>query len=221
MENATLLKEYVKSGVSSYDFRPWKIALLAVGLLLLVVGAGLRAFEGDDAPRREPIRSGVERPSDTSIPTTARPKSGLGPSSLFGDDPTIPPGVDLDPPGTSSVPTGPAATVETTGDASSSDRWSPAFLKNGFGFFIGFCVGFAIRTVLRLAALVVGLNMIVLVIFASLGWVEVHWDVMSQQFQSWVDGLGPEFKSIESFLLGRLPATGMTGLGLFTGLRRK
>ena len=152
MENAALLKEYVKTGLASYTFRPWKLAMLGVGTLFLVVGGGLSVVERRDSSSVRDTVAKSEKQVDGPVAATSTERPGVH-SIAPGDHPTLPPGIILDDP-----PTGPTddeskSGGEPTGDAqgvSSVDpaNWSPVFLKGGFGFFVGFCVGFAIRTLL-------------------------------------------------------------------------
>lgn len=98
---------------------------------------------------------------------------------------------------------------------------SPTFLKGGFGMFVGFAIGFAIRAFLRLAVLIVGVYMLALTLMAYAGWVEIHWDVMGDQFDQLVENLDAQFKSFKAFLTGSIPTSGMAALGFFVGLKKK
>ncbi len=98
---------------------------------------------------------------------------------------------------------------------------SPALIKGGFGMFVGFAIGFAIRAFVRLAVLIAGIYLLALTLMAYAGWVEIHWEVMEAQFNQLASNLGEQFASFRQFLTGSIPVTGMTGVGLFVGMKKK
>ena len=48
--------------------------------------------------------------------------------------------------------------TQTSAADDSPSSWSPFFVKGGFGFFVGFCIGYALRTFFKVSAVAVGLN---------------------------------------------------------------
>lgn len=99
--------------------------------------------------------------------------------------------------------------------------FSPFFVKGGFGIFIGFALGFAVRSFIRLATVILGFYFLALTLMAYAGWVEIRWDLMQEQFNHSINSLGEQLTSFQAFLTGAIPATGMTGLGLAFGLRKR
>lgn len=146
-----------------------------------------------------------------TIPPTTPPTSpGEFPDGDSTPDPQPTPRSDDD---------GPQDTASSGGGASDPVSW--ALLKGGFGFFVGFCVGFAARTLLRFSALVIGGYFLTLIALSGLGWIEVRWDTMREQFDHFVTVWGPELESFETFLAGKIPLAGATVAGLYAGLRRR
>lgn len=186
--------------LSEYRFSRWKLVLLACAGVLVVVGSILRLTATDGDPHVTRVPSTVEpNPNGPGPESAFAPRSGSGPVDW---PPSSPSDADSD-------PTPAAAT------------WSPAFLRGGFGFFMGFCIGFAMRLFVRMAAVVIGFNLLAIAWFSYLGWVDVRWDIVQAQLDGWFTGLRDEFASFQAFLAGSLPSTALGGLGLFTGLKRK
>jgi uncharacterized membrane protein (Fun14 family) len=98
---------------------------------------------------------------------------------------------------------------------------SPFLVKGGFGLFIGFAIGFAMRAFLRLAVLIIGFYFLVLAIMAYAGWIEIHWSLMEDQFSHLLSSLRGQFDSFKAFLTGAIPASTLTAVGFAVGLRRK
>lgn len=98
--------------------------------------------------------------------------------------------------------------------------WSPAFLKMGFGFFVGFAIGFTLRTFLKLAMLAFGFLFLSLFALSSAGLVTVEWETMGNVFEGWFAHIGDQFSGLKSLITGSLPATGLGAFGLYAGLRK-
>jgi uncharacterized membrane protein (Fun14 family) len=95
------------------------------------------------------------------------------------------------------------------------------FVKGGFGLFVGFAIGFAIRAFIKLATVIIGFYLLTLTMLAYAGWVEIHWDIMEGQFNGLISNLGAQFESFKAFLTGSIPSSGLTAAGLAGGLRQK
>ncbi|MCA8942936.1 MAG: FUN14 domain-containing protein [Planctomycetes bacterium] len=104
--------------------------------------------------------------------------------------------------------------------AADETQWAPVFLRFGFSFFIGFSLGAALRTVLKIVVVFVGLFFLTQVALAEFGFVEVHWAKIGEEFGGFFDRIGEEADSVRKLLTGRLPSAGLAVLGLYAGLRR-
>ena len=98
--------------------------------------------------------------------------------------------------------------------AQAESDWGPALLRGGVGFFIGLAVGYALRTLFRASLAVVGLVLLALLGFSYVGWVEVRWDAVQEDLTRWGEVVQKEFTGFRTFILGTIPATGLSGLVL-------
>jgi uncharacterized membrane protein (Fun14 family) len=110
---------------------------------------------------------------------------------------------------------------ESNGRSLEVSDLSPFMVKGGFGLFIGFAIGFAMRAFLRLAIVIIGFYLLVLTMMAYAGWIDIHWNLMEGQFNHLLSALGGQFESFRTFLTGAIPASGLTMVGFAVGLRRK
>ncbi|MEM7166094.1 MAG: FUN14 domain-containing protein [Planctomycetota bacterium] len=186
-----------QSGVD-YQFTFVKKVVLATAVLLIVCGGVVHGL-ADDAPAVDIADSGVTGGSQPSAVS-----HGFAPGG-DGQDPTLP---GLGPDGT-----------ELQGD--SNQPWSPALFRGGFGLFLGFAVGIALRLFLRMLGIVIGAQLLVLFLFSYLGWVEVHWETIDQHVKGWFASWGEEFASFQRFVTGHLPSTGLAGVGAWVGWKRQ
>ena len=187
-------------GFRGYRWRPWKLALIVIGGLLLAVGlitGGLAAR--DEAPD--------DTAPDDTAPATLRERDFGGNS--FGS--TGSPGSTGS---TTGLPAEPVAATE------SEVPWSSALFGGGISFFAAFVLAFAFRSFLRIAMFFLGIWVASLFLLSHLGWLEIHWGIINDQFVLLTSRLGEQFKSISSFVTGSLPKAGLAGLGLLAGFKK-
>lgn len=118
---------------------------------------------------------------------------------------------------------GPGGTTGEPGDAGESagaGNLSPAFLRLGFGFFVGFAIGYALRSFLKLVLVFVGIQLIALFGLSYVEWVTVNWAAMNAFFDGFVERVQQEAGAFQTFVTGSLPTAGLASLGLYTGFRR-
>ena len=186
-------------GLHRYQFTKGKWALL--GAAAIMVGLGLTlSWKGSTGSSAAPGTLGMSAQKSTTSP------SPFG-NSFAESRPTTP----------STQPTATAPATEGVG----SPEFSAFLVKGGFGAFIGFAIGFAIRSFLRLAVVMIGFYLLTLTILSYLGWVEIHWDVIQNQFNHSITTLGQQFSSFKAFLTGAIPSSGMAAVGLSIGLRKR
>ncbi len=199
----------------------WKLVLLALAGCLVVSGGamhGIGFLKGDD-PAADRAVSG-DQPSAKVVSPDDGAKAGK--TGLLPGIPRVgssgPDRPDGPAPGEPDDGDGPGS----SGDASVlGSGWPPAMVKGGLSFVVAFAIGFALRLFIRLSMIYLGLVCLTLLGLSWLGWVEIHWAVPGDQFETLASGLREQFESFRSFLQGSLPAAGMAGLGLFAGLRKK
>lgn len=119
---------------------------------------------------------------------------------------------------------GPDGTVAAAGEEVPADTglkgWSPFFVKGGMSFLVAFCVGFALRTFLRLTAIFFGLFFLVLFGLSYIDIVIVDWSAIDGYFNGFVGRVGEEAQHFKTFITGSLPSVGLATAGLVTGFKR-
>ena len=120
-----------------------------------------------------------------------------------------------------SPPASTRVSAESPGSDDLVEKWSPAMIRGGFGFFVGFAVGLVLRIFFRVSIVVIGLNLLLLFGLSYMGWLEVHWETIEAQFDQWMLSLEQQFTQFKTFISGSLPTVGLSGAGLFTGFRKR
>lgn len=162
----------------------WKIACLALAVLAVLVGLGLRAAADEPATRAPGAGPG----SSLVAPGAPGPAGGTGESQ-------------------------PAA-EEGLG------AWSPLFVRGGFSFLVGFAVGFALRAMLKVTLVVLGLVFLALAGLSYAGIVPIDWTALGEGFESLRASLSDEARGFQSFLTSSLPSAAAAGVGLIAGFKR-
>jgi uncharacterized membrane protein (Fun14 family) len=184
----------------------WKKGLLAMAAVLVVAGAALKVAA---ALQEDGGHNVVQDPHvGPGGPKTLDPHVTLVPSG--------PPRPPLAP------PTEEAGSEETASDGPSTlGEWSPSLVKGGFGFFLGFCVGYALRTFFRLGAVAIGLALMALLGLSYAGVLPpLDWAAIEGPFNRLAESLGEQASGFRTFLAGNLPSAGLSGLGVFTGVKK-
>ncbi len=102
-----------------------------------------------------------------------------------------------------------------------SNLTSPALASAGGSFLGGFLIGWAFRKTLKLALLVTGSLLVLIVILKTTGWIHLDWTLIQadvNRILDWARGKAQGFKEV---LTGYLPSAGAGGAGVFFGLRKK
>jgi uncharacterized membrane protein (Fun14 family) len=191
-------------GLDRHPLTRGKVGLLLGAAVMMALGVALTLSAPSAA------ESAAAPPAAPAGESAGGGAGGLRGSGFAESRSTPPPAADA-----------PAAPAPAENDALNLHDLSPFMLKGGFGLFIGFSIGFAIRAFLRLAVVITGFYFLVLSMMAYAGWVDIHWDLMGHQFSHLAETLGAQFESFKTFLTGAIPASGLTLTGLVAGLRRK
>ena len=175
----------------------WKKMLLSLAALLvvsglLIQGYGLVAASDSDAARENGGATISLDPQTSLLPRDG----GIGGSERSTDK-------------------------ESQGDGA-LEKWSPALVKGGLSFFLGFALGYVFRTFFKLSALVVGMIFLGVFGLAQIGFIEgFNWDILEQWYGKVVARVSEEAQELKSFVAGSVPSAGMAGLGMFTGFKKK
>ena len=167
----------------------------------VLFGFGLRMASGSTGDS-----GGASSPAaDTATTTT---QSSLLPSGTPGTFP-----------GSGETDGGSGGGAPATAAAEEGD-WSPFFIKGGFSFFVGFCIGYALRAFFKISAVALGLVFLVVFGLEYAGLLQVDWDSAGELYDAAIAKLGTEFDSAKAFITGSLPSAGLAGLGLYAGFKR-
>jgi uncharacterized membrane protein (Fun14 family) len=171
----------------------WNKLLLLLAILSMLTGAGLWAARGIGDSQSRPASS------ESRIGTM-----GAGAGSLV--DPR----------------TGKPLSGSGGGQQEiAADDWSPALFKLGGSFLVGFCVGYAMRTFLRITIFALGL--VFLAMFA-LGYYAkepiINWSAVSGLMEQLLAKAQSELGGFKTFIEGSLPSAGLAALGLYSGFKK-
>jgi len=187
----------VDSGAQRPPMAIWKKVVLVLSLVLGVSGAFGMAAGGGEASPQDAAAAG------------AGTGGAVQPNSLGADGTFLPgqPGAGEGAEGESAAP--------------DSSLWAPLFAKGGLSFFVAFCIGFALRTFLKITMLVIGVTALAVFGLQSAGIVgEIDWAVAEEYWDGLTENLGAQFAGVREFVTGSLPSAAAAGFGLVTGFRR-
>ena len=182
----------------------WKKVLLGLAAVLFVAGAGIKLY-GYATGRGRPEQTVASNPRAGGASLV----EGAGGGSLVGT------------PGTVHGPGDEEAADGGEGEASTSQSLSPAFMKGGLGFLLGFCMGYALRTFFKISALFVGVGLL-----GYFGLVHFHilpppdWTALEQRFDQLVESFKGQASAFQAFLASNLPSAGLGAAGLVTGFKK-
>ncbi|MGA2496330.1 MAG: FUN14 domain-containing protein, partial [Tepidisphaeraceae bacterium] len=100
------------------------------------------------------------------------------------------------------------------------DQWSPPIFRFGFSFFAGFCIAYALRTVLKVGLFVAGAVLIAVLALQYAGLMNVDWNSVAGNYDSVAAWLRGQCGSFKDFLTGHLPSAGSAMAGLVLGFLR-
>lgn len=206
-------------GLDEYKFTRGKWIILIASIAMMAIGMLLAATSKEETPSLD-ASTAVSRSSDP-MPDTSSSPAPDGMMNTFADDG----GFSLPIPGlTNGFPDiqEPASTpTKSIEDPNIGSRdLSTLFVKGGFGLFMGFAIGFAVRAFIKLATVIIGFYFITLIMLSYMGWIEIHWHIIEGQFDGLVSNLGAQFQSFKAFLTGSIPSGGAAATGLAMGLRK-
>ncbi len=188
-------------------FPRWKKILLGGALFLVVAGAALKSygyFRGDSGS--------PDGAAGQKATRTVQDTGGLGHGLI-----EPPPGGQSFFPESTKVPRQDVPDAEASGAASD---WSPALMKGGLSFIVGFCLGYALRTFFRIGAVMAGIVLLAVFGLSYAGVLQVDWNAINQFFDRAVAGIKDQAGNFQTFVAGSLPSVGLAGAGLFTGFKK-
>jgi uncharacterized membrane protein (Fun14 family) len=194
-------------GAVRREFPRWKKALLGGALFLVVAGAALKSYGYFRGDSRSEDGAASQEATRTTQDTGGLGHGLVGPSgggqSFFPEATRVP---------RQGVPDAEAS--------SAASDWSPALMKGGMSFIVGFCVGYAFRTFFRISAVMMGLVFLAVFGLSYAGVVQVDWTAINTFFDRAVAAVKDQVGSFQTFVAGSLPSAGLAGAGLFTGFKK-
>ena len=184
----------------------WKKILLIASVVATTAGGGLYAFshfrDGGSASRRQTSTDPSKGGATESHPDL---KGGLveggvrkAPAAGLGDD-------DAEP----------AETGATT------DSFAPFLMYGGLSFFVGFCMGYAVRVFFKVSALFIGAAALIFFALQYFGVVPgIEWAALEDKFHGLMTGLGHQLGNFKAFVEGHLPSSAAATAGVFSGWKK-
>ncbi|MCC5785580.1 MAG: FUN14 domain-containing protein [Phycisphaerales bacterium] len=173
----------------------WKIITLVVSGIVAASGLGLMVYSGVTAPER-PAATAPEGPGELDPGA-----SGFLPGQPRPTDP----GADPDP-------------------VDEEDRWlddySPAIFRLGFAFFVGFALGYALKTFMKIVVIIAGVLLFTLLGLEHMEWISVNWDEVRGGYDSAAGWAQAQFASFGDFVKGAVPSTASAIGGLAVALKK-
>jgi uncharacterized membrane protein (Fun14 family) len=117
-----------------------------------------------------------------------------------------------------SAPSGDASAGTSSDDGVTS--LSPFFVKGGLSFFVGFCLGYALRSFFKVSAIVVGVIALAIFGLSYAGALDVDWTTIDAGFDRIVASIKEQASGFKTFITGSLPSAGLATLGIVTGFKR-
>jgi uncharacterized membrane protein (Fun14 family) len=182
----------------------WTTGLVILATAMVCGGVGIKLLGGGSKETSAPS------PASPSGQSQEKGKSALAPQGFLPEGFPSPTGTESE---TGSSPT-------LSGEAQ-DPLLSPALLRGGVGFFVGFALGFVLRSLYKLSLAFMGLLFLVLFGLSYINFITVHWDTIQTQFDQWGITLQRQFENFKTFVLGALPSAGLTAVGLLAGFKRK
>lgn len=100
------------------------------------------------------------------------------------------------------------------------DNASPAVARFGGCFVAAFCVGYAFKKFIKVAAILTGVLLIAIFFMKKSGIIDLDWAAIQPSIDSSVAWLKGEAGAMKDFITGYLPSTGSAAAGLFVGFRK-
>lgn len=176
----------------------WKKALIGFSAVALVLGAGLHGYS---------YLRGATRGVGPAVSSNPSQGDGGLTTSLVEGGPSTPSGGPRD-----------SADAEA---APASDTYAPFFLNGGLSFFVGFCMGYAVRTFFKVSALFVGVAALIFFGLQYTGLIPgIDWHALEGRFQDFTATVGRQLGNFQAFVQGHLPSSAAATAGAFTGWKK-
>lgn len=100
-----------------------------------------------------------------------------------------------------------------------SELISPLIYQLGAGGILGFVVGYAVKKVLKILALIVGFFALVLIYLGYIGIIDVNYDKLIEMVEGLIGNVGAASEWL-SLIIASLPFAGSFVVGIVLGLKK-
>ena len=97
--------------------------------------------------------------------------------------------------------------------------FGPLAAQLGFGGMVGFAIGYAVKKILKIILVFIGLYFISLLYFSHVGFIEINYDRIASAFESFASKLLHGGITIPSFMTANIPFIGSFIVGFGLGLK--
>lgn len=101
--------------------------------------------------------------------------------------------------------------------------WSALLTNISFSFFVGLCLGYVFRFLLKIILILCGLVLLLLFGLEYAEVVNVNWASLGQYYDAFLVWLKPHASNFQEFIKSNLPSAGLATAGFLLGfgLKRK
>jgi len=100
-------------------------------------------------------------------------------------------------------------------------NWVALAAYMGFSFFVGFAIGFATRTFMKIFFFGAGTLFIALFLLQYNNIINVNWGSFEVAYNGMIAWVSPHLGGLKNFMTANLSSAALAGMGLFWGMRRK
>lgn len=197
------------SGRRGSGLPTWKVVLLVASGVMAIAGLAIGQLGADGPAKSNPRPSA---PTGSAGDNSAGPSSSLAPQSFLPQEHPTPSGDGND---TND------ASASTQASADAAIDYSPLLTKVGFGFFLGFAMGYALRMFFKISLLAVGVIALGVVGLQYAGMIDVDWSAMQGHYETIADWARGQFTNLRGFISGQIPSSASAGFGLMVGFSKR
>lgn len=191
----------------------WKKRVLLAAGAVLVAGAAMKVVSLAKGQRDAASSDAGGKSATGGASGTGAARTLSGGNLLPGDSKT--------PGGSPGSETPPASGSGSPQSPEFLDDWSPVLVKGSLALFVGFTIGFALRSFLRVSAIFAGLIFGSILLLNMGGYLTIEWGKAQADFDSFVAALRGQVPGIKGFVQGSVPSAGLAIAGLFTGFKKR
>lgn len=103
--------------------------------------------------------------------------------------------------------------------AQTADVWTVVLFQLGGGGVLGFAAGYAVKKMLKLIMVVVGVFILGLLALEYKGWIKINYDALAQSIENAITGGASAAAGLKSHILANIPFASAFLLGFTLGFK--